>query len=77
MAQPDKIIEKTDNIAPLLRLMRERYSVRSFSDRSIEDEKLKLILTAGQIAPTAVNFQPQKIYVLQSAIRIGKIHIAI
>ena len=40
-----------------------RYSVRSFQDRPIEEEHLNLILEAGRVAPTACNFQPQKIYV--------------
>ena len=49
-----------------LTLCRERYSVRSFTDRKVEPEKLEKILEAGRVAPTAVNFQPQVIYVLQS-----------
>ena len=49
-----------------LQLAADRYSVRSFSDRSIEPEKMEKILKAGQLAPTAVNFQPQKIYILKS-----------
>lgn len=31
------------------------------------------ILKAGQLAPTAVNFQPQKIYILKSKAAIDKI----
>ena len=49
-----------------LELATERFSVRSFSDRPIEDEKLELILQAAKVAPTAVNFQPQKLYVIKS-----------
>ena len=48
-----------------LQLATDRYSVRSFSDRPIEPEKMEKILKAGQVAPTAVNFQPQKIYILR------------
>ena len=47
-------------------LARERYSVRSFKDMPIEEEKLNLILEAGRVAPTACNNQPQKIYVAKS-----------
>ncbi len=47
-------------------LAAERYSVRSYSDRLVEPEKLALILKAAQLAPTACNYQPQKIYVLKS-----------
>lgn len=56
-----------------MELARARWSVRSFSSRQVEPEKLQLILKAGQIAPTAVNYQPQKIYVLQSPEALGKI----
>ena len=48
-------------------LARARYSVRSFQDRPIAEEHLNLILEAGRVAPTACNFQPQKIYVAKSA----------
>ncbi len=53
----------TDFIA----LANSRFSVRSFSDKKVEQEKINSILRAGQVAPTACNKQPQKIYVLQSA----------
>lgn len=49
-----------------LELAKARYSVRSFKDQPIENEKLNLILEAGRIAPTACNNQPQKIYVAKS-----------
>jgi nitroreductase len=47
-------------------LARARYSVRSFKQTPIEEEKLKLILEAGRVAPTACNNQPQKIYVVKT-----------
>ncbi len=56
-----------------LELARARYSVRSFANTPIEEEKLLAILQAGQIAPTAVNYQPQKIYVLKSQDALSKI----
>ena len=55
-----------------LELCKARYSVRSFSDRKVEPEKLEKILEAGRVAPTAVNFQPQVIYVLQSPDAVAK-----
>lgn len=45
---------------------KNRYSVRKFSDRQLEKEKLDQILEAAMAAPTAKNNQPQRIYVLQS-----------
>ena len=49
-----------------LELAKARYSVRAFKDIPIEDDKLSAILEAGHAAPTARNFQPQKIYVVKS-----------
>ena len=41
-------------------LCRERYSVRKFDPRPVEEEKLEQILEAGRIAPTACNYQPHE-----------------
>ena len=49
-----------------LQLSEARYSLRKFSDRPVEAEKLATILEAGRSAPTAHNLQPQRIFVLQS-----------
>ena len=57
-----------------LELANERYSVRSYADRPVEQEKINLILKAAQLAPTAVNYQPQKIYVLKSDEAMAKIN---
>lgn len=46
-------------------LCRERYSVRKFDPRPVEEEKLEQILEAGRIAPTACNYQPQRVYVVK------------
>ena len=47
-------------------LAKNRYSVRTFKPDPIEEEKLTKILEAGRIAPTACNYQPQRIYVAKS-----------
>ena len=57
-----------------LELAAERYSVRSYSDKPVEQEKIDRILKAAQLAPTAVNFQPQMIYVLKSETAMAKIN---
>lgn len=49
-----------------LELAKRRFSVRSFRQQPVEQEKLSLILEAGHVAPTACNNQPQRIYVAQS-----------
>ncbi len=56
-----------------LKLATERYSVRSYSDKKVEQEKLDKILKAALVAPTAVNYQPQKLYVLKSDEALSKI----
>lgn len=55
-----------------LTLAKTRYSVRKFSDRKVEQEKLEKILAAGQVAPTACNKQPQRIYVIESGEALEK-----
>ncbi len=47
-------------------LAASRYSVRSFSDKPVPEELLTRVLEAGRLAPTAMNRQPQRIYVIQS-----------
>ena len=48
-------------------LIRDRYSVRQFSERPVEDDLVAAILEAARVAPIAVNKQPQRILVLRSA----------
>ena len=54
-------------------IIRNRTSVRKFSDKKLEPEKLNKILEAGRLAPTAKNIQPIKIYVVQSKKGIQKL----
>ena len=56
-----------------LELACERYSCRKFSDKKIEQDKIDNILEAGRVAPTAVNYQPQRIFVLQSKESLEKL----
>lgn len=46
------------------KLSEERYSVRKFDPKPVEPEKLELILKSGRNAPTACNYQPQRILVI-------------
>ena len=57
-----------------LQLATDRYSVRKFNDTKVEQEKIDKILEAAKVAPTALNYQPQKIYVLESEEAIEKIN---
>ena len=47
-------------------LAKSRYSVRAYDPRPVEDEKMERIIEAGRVAPTACNFQPQRIFVVKS-----------
>ncbi len=56
-----------------LELAKLRCSIRSFTDKPIEKEKLDRILNAGRVAPTACNKQPQRIIVVQNPSNIKKV----
>lgn len=47
-------------------LAENRYSVRKFANREVEQEKINAIIKAGRVAPTACNNQPQKVLVIKS-----------
>lgn len=49
----------------LINTIQERYSLRRFADKAIEEEKLKTILDAGRLAPTARNQQRNKTIVVR------------
>lgn len=49
-----------------LKLATDRYSVRSFSPKAVGQEDIDKIVLAGRVAPTSLNSQPQKIYVVTS-----------
>lgn len=56
-----------------IELAKERYSLRYFDVKKVEQEKLDLILQAGQLSPTAVNYQPQRILIIESDEALGKL----
>ncbi|NMB42284.1 MAG: nitroreductase [Firmicutes bacterium] len=49
-----------------LELAKRRYSTRSFKNKPVEEEKLRKILEAARVAPSAVNYQPLHFIVLQN-----------
>lgn len=49
-----------------LDLVKARYSVRSYTDQPVEQEKLDYLLECVRLAPSAVNFQPWKFYIVES-----------
>lgn len=48
------------------RLIRERYSVRAYLPQLVEEEKLRKVLEAGALAPTAANRQAFRILVIST-----------
>lgn len=51
-------------------LAQSRYSVRKFDGRTIAPDTMQKILHTGNIAPTGCNYQPQRIYVIESPEKI-------
>lgn len=47
-------------------VINERYSVRGYLDKEVEKEKLEYVLKAATLAPTGVNKQPFKVYVIDT-----------
>lgn len=55
-------------------VIEKRYSVRKYSEKPVEKEKLDKVLNAGRIAPTAGNSQRQRILVVQSKDALERMH---
>lgn len=49
-----------------MRILQSRYSCHSFSKTPVSESKLKMILEAGRLAPSAGNLQPTRIWVVKS-----------
>ncbi len=52
------------NSSNFLQLSESRFSVRDYEPKPIEKEKIEKLLRVAQVAPTAANKQPQKIYII-------------
>jgi nitroreductase len=50
----------------LMELIRKRCSVRSYSSRAVEREKMDYLLEAARLAPSACNLQPWRFIVVES-----------
>ena len=55
-----------------IEIAKKRYSVRSYQDKKVEEEKLQKILEAAHVAPTAANLQPARLIAVQSREGLGK-----
>lgn len=56
-----------------LQLARDRYSVRKFNGKPLAQSDIDKILQVGLLAPTACNFQPQRVLVINSEDGLGKL----
>lgn len=54
-------------------LVRKRYSSRSYKPDPVEDEKVRSILEAGRLAPTARNDQPVRVIAVRSKEGLAKL----
>jgi len=59
----DKIMKTNTNI---LGIIKERRSVREFTDRDLDNETLKEILEAGRWAPSGLNNQPWRFVIVKN-----------
>ncbi len=55
-------------------IVKKRCSVREYSSRPIEKEKLDSVLEAARLAPSACNLQPWSFYVVQDAGILQQLH---
>lgn len=57
----------------ILDIAKSRYSVRSYTERPVEQEKLEQILYAAHVAPTAANLQPVRLLVVREKEGLDKL----
>lgn len=62
-----------DSYFDFMILAEERFSVRRFTGERVAQDVVGRILHAGNVAPTACNLQPQRIYVLESEEALAKL----
>ena len=57
-------------------ILKQRHSVRNYLAEPVSDEDVQYILEAGRLAPTGVNYQPQRVYVIKSQDGLQKLQLA-
>ena len=60
-------------IMELLEIAKKRHSVRKYTGKEVEQEKLDKILEAAHVAPTAANMQPVRLIVVKSKEGLEKV----
>lgn len=54
-------------------VIRTRFACRKFLDKEVEQDKIDKVLSAANMAPTAKNLQPFKIYVIKTSEALTKL----
>ena len=57
-----------------MHILESRYSCHAFANYPVSDSKLKMILEAGRLAPSAKNLQPTRIWVIKSEEALARLH---
>ncbi len=57
----------------VLKLMKDRYSCRKFSDKLLTKDQVNNILEAGRVAPSAKNKQPWRFLVIETTEGLNKV----
>jgi nitroreductase len=65
--------ENISTMERFLDLAKRRYSCRKYDPKAVEEEKLSLVLEAGRVAPSAVNFQPWHFYVARDPAGLSRV----
>ena len=68
-------IKKHTGSDAFLRLADKRYSCRAFSHRAVSVEKIRKILEASRLAPSAKNLQPVHVWVVSSEEALSRLRI--
>ncbi len=55
------------------KLISERFSVRKFENRPLEQDAIEKILASAHLAPTGCNYQPQRILVINNDTSLEKL----
>lgn len=61
-----KVFTLDDKKMSVLDTAKARFSVRAYTEQTVEEEKLQKILEIAHVAPTATNRQPVRVLVVRS-----------
>lgn len=72
-----EIVEKKVDVKlnETLKVIYSRRAIRKYKDKLVEKEKIEAIIDAGRIAPSAINKQPWKFYILTKKEDIEKFEV--